>query len=299
MKLNRHPNNPILLPDPTSDWETYNVFNPSVIYHNGLFHMHYRAQGLDWISRIGYAVSIDGVSWNRLRNPVFSPENEAERRGIEDPRVTEMDGVFYMSYTAYGNSPPGGLNITPMYARSDNLITWERIGHLVEGEDNKDHVLFPRQINGRYISLHRRSPQAWIAESDDLMSWPEKHMRPIFGPRKDNGWDSKSVGGNGPPIETEHGWVMVYHAYNADHIYRLGVCLLDLEDPSQVIHRPAEPIFEPLEIWELRGDIHNVVFSGANPVVDGQVYIYYGGGDHVIGLATSSLEELVEYARFG
>ena len=85
MKLQRHPANPLLLPDPASDWETYNVFNPSVIHHNGLFHMHYRAQGMDWLSRIGYAVSADGIHWNRLRRPVLEPLDASDARGIEDP----------------------------------------------------------------------------------------------------------------------------------------------------------------------------------------------------------------------
>jgi len=306
VKLQRHPANPILLPDPTSDWETYNVFNPAVIYQNGLFHMHYRAQGLDWVSRIGYAVSADGVHWNRLRRPVLGPLDGTDSRGVEDPRVTEIDGVFYMTYTAYGREFLGqtepthaGGGITPMIARSRNLITWERLGPLVVGEDNKDHVLFPRRISGRYCTLHRRPPQVWLAESDDLRAWPQNRMRPIFGPRPDNGWDSKRVGGNGVPIATEYGWLMLYHAYNPEHVYRLGVCLLDLEDPGQVIHRPKEPIFEPEELWELRGDVPNVVFSCANPVVNGKVYVYYGAADHVIGLATCNLDELLEYARSG
>src|SRR5689334_15188687 len=154
MKLTRASRTPILLPDPASEWETYNVFNPSVIVANGLFHMHYRAQGLDWISRIGYAVSADGLTWNRLRRPVLEPANEAESRGVEDPRVTEIDGTYYMAYTAYGSSGPEGFRITPMFARSRNLITWERLGPLVQGEDNKDHVLFPRKIGGRFVALH-------------------------------------------------------------------------------------------------------------------------------------------------
>ncbi len=299
MRLNRHPANPILLPDPLSDWETYNVFNPSVIYHGGLFHMHYRAQGLDYVSRIGYAVSVDGVHWNRLRRPVLEPASEQDARGVEDPRVTVLDGVYYMAYTAYGRSPANDFNITPMFARSENMITWERLGPLVTGEDNKDHVLFPRQIGGRYAALHRRPPQVWLAESEDLRTWPAALMRPIFGPRPDNGWDNKRVGGNGVPIETEHGWLMLYHAYAADHVYRLGVCLLDLADPGRVIARPRQPIFEPQELWELRGDVPNVVFSCGNPVVNGQVYVYYGAADHVIGLATCALVDLIEYARTG
>ena len=306
MQLFRHPFNPILLPDPTSDWETYNVFNPSVIYHNGLFHMHYRAQGLDWVSRIGYAVSVDGIRWNRMRQPVLVPQDAGDSRGVEDPRVTEIDAEFFMAYTAYGSEYIGegkpthfGGGIFPMFARSVNLIDWTRIGPLVKGEDNKDHVLFPRRINGNYMAFHRRPPKVWLAESSDLTHWPEESMRPVFGPRPKNGWDSFRVGGGGVPIETENGWLMVYHAYDPSHTYRLGVCLLDLEDPTIVVHRPKDFIFEPREMWELRGDVPNVVFSCANLVVGDTVYVYYGGADHVIGLATIGFAELLDYARFG
>ena len=305
MKLQRHPQNPILLPDLSSDWECTNVFNPAVIYHNGLFHMHYRAQGLDWVSRIGYAVSEDGVHWNRLRQPVLFPIDGTDSRGVEDPRVVWLDGRFYMCYTAYGREFTGdgepthaGGGVLPMIAVSDNLITWERLGPIVRGEDNKDHVLFPRKINSRYAALHRRWPNVWIAYSDDLLTWHEAGMSSIYGPRPDepDAWDSKSVGSNGVPIETEHGWLLLNHGYNDDHIYKFGVCFVDLADPTQVIARPKEAIFEPEELWELRGDVPNVVFSNANPVVNNKVYVYYGGGDHVIGLATCQLDELLNFA---
>jgi predicted GH43/DUF377 family glycosyl hydrolase len=217
--------------------------------------------------------------------------------------VVEIDGVFYMTYTAYGREFHGsgepthnGGGILPMIARSQNLIAWERLGPIVRGEDNKDHVLFPRKIGGRYTALHRRSPRVWLAYSDDLLVWREADMAPIYGPRAENWWDCTSVGSNGVPIETEHGWLLLNHAYDGDHVYRLGVVLLDLDDPTQVINRPTEPIFWPEELWELRGDVPNVVFSCANPVVDGTVYVYYGGGDHVIGLATCRLEELLDFA---
>jgi predicted GH43/DUF377 family glycosyl hydrolase len=303
MKLKRHPINPIMLPDPASDWEFYNVFNPAVIHYIDLFHMYYRAQGLDWVSRIGYAVSEDGVHWKRLRRPVLEPADAADSRGVEDPRVTVIDDVFYMTYTAYGREFHGqgepthaGGGILPMIARSRNLITWERLGTIEAGEDNKDHVLFPRRIGERYAALHRRRPNVWLAYSDDLLTWHEMDMAVVFGPRQDNGWDSEKVGANGVPIETEHGWLMLYHATDQNDVYRFGVCLLDLEDPSRVIRRPRDPIFWPEELWELRGDVPNVVFSCANPVVDGTVYVYYGGGDHVIGLATCPLDELLDFA---
>ncbi len=306
MKLKRHPANPLLLPIPDSPWEAYHVFNPSVIYHQGLFHMHYRAQGLDWISRIGYAVSADGVHWNRLREPVLSPKDEFDARGVEDPRVVALEGVFYMTYTAYGKrvlGPPEsairGGGILPMIARSENLITWEPLGPMVRGEHNKDHVLFPERIRGRYAIFHRRQPDVWIAYSDDLLTWREQDMAPIFGPRAQSSWDNLKVGANGAPIRTEEGWLMLYHGVDEEKVYRLGVCLLDLEDPTRVIRRPKQPILEPEELWELRGDVPNVVFSCANPVVGDQVYVYYGGGDHVIGLATCSLADLLDFARHG
>jgi len=299
VKLQRHETNPVLLPDPTTPWEAFNVFNPSVIHKDGLFHMWYRAQDVDRISRIGYAVSTDGVSWNRLRRPVLEPNGRIDMYGVEDPRVTELDGEFYMAYTAFGTNGNRENSTTPMFARSDNLISWELIGPIVRGEKNKDHFLLPTKLGGRFIAFHRRPPAIWLAASDDLVDWPEEDMRAILWPRPDNWWDSERIGGNGPPIATEHGWLTLYHGYDEERVYRIGVCLLDIENPAIVINRPQEPILEPEEEWELRGDVPNVVFSSANPVVDGTVYVYYGAADHVIGLATASLDDLVEFARFG
>ena len=251
------------------------------------------------MSRIGYAVSKDGITWNRLRRPILEPSNETDSQGVEDPRVTALDGRYYMAYTAYSGNGPFAESVTPMFAVSTNLIEWERMGPLTRDEDNKDHFLLPRKINDRYIAFHRRPPRIWLAESNDLITWPEEQMRAIMAPRTDNGWDGKRIGGNGPPIETDHGWLMLYHGYNHEHIYRLGVCLLDREDPGRIINRPVDPIFEPEEPWELEGEVPNVVFSSANPVIDDVVHIYYGAADRVIGLATCDLAELIDFARFG
>ncbi len=120
------------------------------------------------------------VYWNRLRRPVLETVDGPDSRGVEDPWVTEIDGVFYMCYTAYGREfhrrgrpTHSGGGITPMIARSHNLITWEVLGPLVRGEDNKDHVLFPRRIGDRYVALHRRRPHVWLADSHDLRAWPD------------------------------------------------------------------------------------------------------------------------------
>jgi predicted GH43/DUF377 family glycosyl hydrolase len=293
MQLQRHPASPILRPNPLNEWEALNVFNCGVVHHNGLFHMFYRAQGVDYVSRIGYAVSRDGVHFNRLQQPLLSPQDEWETRGVEDPRITYLsdEGRFVMAYTAY--SP---LGITPMFAESTNLITWQRLGPLVTGEDNKDHVLFPRRIGGRYVTFHRRPPSIWLACSEDLVHWDDFRM--IMGPRPGN-WDCNRVGAGGVPIETEHGWLVLYHGYDDEIVYRFGVCLLDLDDPTRVLSRPGGFLLEPRETWEWKGDVPRAVFSAANPVVGGTVYVYYGGADRVVGLATCELDELVAFARSG
>lgn len=291
MPFVRHPKNPLLVPDPLNPWEALNVFNPGVVYHQGLFHMFYRAQGLDYVSSIGYAVSEDGIQFNRLRDPVFSPLGDYERRGVEDPRITHLpdEGRFIMAYTAYSD-----LGIIPMFAESSNLLTWHRLGALVRGEDNKDHVLFPQKINHVYFSFHRRPPSIGYALSRDLIHWDLKG--PILRPRP-NSWDSLRVGAGGVPIKTNEGWLVIYHAYDHDHVYRLGACLLDLEEPWHVLSRGDNFFLEPEELWEQKGDVPNVVFSCANPVVEDTVFLYYAGADRMIGLATAKLHDVIDFAK--
>jgi len=297
LKLTRHPLSPLLYPNPLHDWEALNVFNPAVIQHNGLFHMWYRAQGRDYVSRIGYAVSADGLRWNRLSDPVLVPHHgEDDRRGVEDPRVTPLDGEFYMTYTAYGTRRYGGNTYFPMIARSDNLIVWQDIGPL-ERAENKDHVLFPEKIGGRYAILHRRPPNIWIAFSDDLQNWTD-HMV-VIEPRPGDNWDNTRVGANGVPLKTEHGWLLFYHAYDEGHVYRHSVALLDLDDPTRVINRPRGFILEPEEPWEFKGDVPNAIFSCANILVGDEVWVYYAGADRLIGLATAPFQDVLDYARHG
>jgi len=255
--------------------------------------MFYRAQGLNYVSAIGYAVSQDGIHFNKLREPIFSPHGREENRGVEDPRITYLpkENRFIMAYTAYSD-----MGITPMFAKSRNLLTWTRLAPLVQGEDNKDHVLFPKKVNNQYVSFHRRPPSIGLATSQDLIDW-DLHG-PILEPRK-GAWDCLRVGAGGVPIETEEGWLIIYHAYDHEHIYRLGACLLDLHDPKRVIHRASDYFMEPQEIWEMKGDVPNVVFSCANPLVNGIIYLYYGGADRMIGLATAALHEVIDFVKHG
>lgn len=284
--LTRHPANPVLLPNPFNAWESLNVFNAGVVHHNGLFHMLYRAQGRDYVSHIGYAISEDGAAWSRLDRPVLSPANEWEARGVEDPRVTCIDGRFYMTYTAY--SP---LGVRTCLAVSDNLIAWRRLGVMLPDETNKDTAIFPEKVGGRYCLMHRREPEIWIAYTDCLETnrWTDHAM--VMGPVPET-WEHQKIGAAGVPTRIDEGWLLIYHAVDADNVYRLGVALLDAENPARVLARHPQPILEPTEPWEKKGDVPNVVFSCAHVVKDDTVYVYYGGADRVMGLATRSLSDL-------
>lgn len=287
--LRRYPGNPVLKPNPLHAWEALNVFNAAVVRHQGLFHMLYRAQGIDYVSRIGYAVSEDGVHWARLDRPVLGPATAFEARGVEDPRLTPLEGTFYMGYTGYSSQ-----GTRASLARSGNLISWERLGVVLPDEDNKDHVLFPEKIGGRYALLHRRLPDIWLAFSHDLLHWTDHRI--LMRPRPGT-WEHRKIGAAGPPIKTEQGWLLIYHAVDAEGVYRLGAALLAPDDPSVVLSRSQEPILEPQEPWERRGDVPQVVFSCGAVVVDEELYVYYGAADRVVALATCPLAELLAFVR--
>jgi len=284
-QIERYPGNPILRPNPLHEWESLNVFNAAAIYHNSLFHLLYRAQGGDYTSYIGYAVSEDGFHWNRLDQPVFSPGNEYETRGVEDPRVTYLDGKFYMTYTGYS---PIGMRAS--LAVSDNLITWKHHSIMLANENNKDTAIFPEKIGGRYCLLHRREPDIWLGYSDDLLNWTDHQviMRPTG-----KTWQHTKIGISGTPERTERGWLLIYHAVDANAVYRLGAVLLDLDNPAKILKRLDEPILEPRETWEIRGDVPNVCFSCGQVIKDGVLYVYYGGADRVMAVATCQLADIL------
>jgi predicted GH43/DUF377 family glycosyl hydrolase len=289
MMLKRFIKNPILKPRRENDWESKLVFNPGAIFENGLFHLLYRAVGEDDISRIGYAVSADGYEFFRFDKPVFTPRGVAESKGCEDPRIVCLDGKFYMTYTAYSIK---GVRVS--LASTRNFIQWERLGVVLPDMENKDAVLFPEKINGRYAMLHRPMdpPRSiWIAYSDDLLKWGDfkKVMGPIEGK-----WDGVGIGSASPPVKTEKGWLLIYHGIDEESVYRLGVALLDLNDPSRVIGRHPDPILQPEEDYELRGEIREVIFGCGICEVDDNYFIYYGAADRVICGATAEKKDLLD-----
>lgn len=289
MMLRRFIKNPILKPKKQNDWESKLVFNPATAYHNGLFHLLYRAVGEDDISRIGYAVSSDGYEFFRFDKPVFTPRGIAESKGCEDPRLVCLEGKFYMTYTGYSVK---GVRVS--LASTRNFIQWERHGVVLPDVENKDAVLFPEKVNGRYVMFHRpmTPPRSiWVAYSEDLLKWDDfkKVMAPVEGR-----WDGVGIGSASPPVKTEKGWLLIFHGIDEDSVYRLGVALLDLNDPFRVIGRYPDPILEPEEEYELRGEVRDVVFGCGICEVEGKYFIYYGGADRVICGATAEKQELLD-----
>lgn len=289
LTLTRYPGNPILVPSTHNAWETDNVFNAAIAQHQGLVYMHYRAQGLDRISRIGCAISTDGYHFNRLQDPVLVPKTEYEEYGVEDPRITQLDGIFYMLYTAYSQH---GVRVS--LARSTNLITWERMGIVLPDEDNKDAVLFPERIGGRYVMFHRRIPDIWLAYSDDLLHWTDHQI--IMQPRPGL-WDAERIGAGGPVFKTAAGWLNFYHGFAEERHYCLGVALHDLQKPSKILKRQEAPILCPGTPWEHWGDVPNVIFTCGGLETEDEYRVYYGGGDHVMAVASVSKADVQAFIQ--
>lgn len=292
MRLVRHPQNPLLEPIAAHPWESRTVFNCGVVNYQGKIVLVYRAQGTeDDVSHLGYAESPDGVHFTRKDVPVFGPDDHTEVNGVEDPRLTLLDGRVQMLYTAWS---PEAIQVAR--ASTTDFHRWQRHGIVFPGPDNKDAALFPRKVNGRYMAFHRIPPSMWVAYSDDLVHWDD--YREIMRPRE-GAFDDLKLGAGGPPIETRLGWLVIYHGVDRDRVYRLGVALLDKDDPTSVLNRPTEPILEPEEPWERNGDVPNVVFTCGTAELDDDYLIYYGGADRVIALATANKRELLDYAAHG
>jgi beta-1,2-mannobiose phosphorylase / 1,2-beta-oligomannan phosphorylase len=294
IQLKRHSEEPIFLPKKENAWEAASVFNAAAIVDNGLVHMIYRATDISsggkegpYINALGYAVSGDGIHFNRLEQPILSNNVPQEARGPEDPRIVKIEDTFYMLYTGYGGRFDGDYRIC--LATSKNLIEWERQGVMLD-EPNKDAALFPEKIDGKFVMFHRRPPDIWIAYSDDLKTW-ENHTK-IMAALPESDWENEKIGISGPPIKTPSGWLLIYHGVSNTMVYSQGIALLDYADPTKVLARQVEPIMIPELDWEVYGHVDNVVFSCGQVVLNDEIYLYYGGADNAIGLATVKLSEI-------
>ena len=313
--LERHKENPILRPNKFNWWESQAVFNCAILLEGNRIHMLYRAIGEyeKYISRIGYASSTDGYHFDRRKEIAFSPEEEYEKYGIEDPRIVEIDHQIYVSYVVLSNYVSQRPIASTALATTPDFINYTRLGIITsKGSDNKDVVLFPqnmsRQVSNvtesmiRYLFLHRPSgwvgskygvdrPSIWLGEGKSLTKF-EKHTL-LIKPEQD--WEILKVGAGAPPIKTKYGWLLIYHGVDSNHVYRAGAALLDSENPAKLLGKTMQPILEPKEPYEKNGDVSNVVFPTGACVIDSKLFIYYGAADKVCCVATADLENLVDY----
>ncbi len=194
------------------------------------------------------------------------------------------------------------LTATGLLLASPDFSTTIRAGRITSPVvDDRDVILFPERVNGRFAKLHRpmswcgegypcEHPSMWISYSDDLLDWPESKLL-ATGKYP---WENGKIGGNTPPLRTPHGWLHLYHARGADQLYRLGAFLMDLNDPSIVTHRTRDWLLQPEEWYELEGFYPGVCFPCGKVVLGDTLFVYYGAADRFVGLATCPLSELLD-----
>ncbi len=335
IELKRSEENPILSPNEDIEWESKAVFNPGAVLEDGKVYLLYRAIGEynTYISRIGLAISFDGVHFERKnKNPAIEPEDDYDKWACEDPRVTKIGDTFYITYVALsqrireGGKPTyeiiHNINSQTALVTTKDFVTYERHGIITpKNSDNRDVVIFPEKIDGKFVVLHRpyrwcknwfnnpkskeidvnipipfeelpQRPATWISYSTDLKSWSD-HKLLIRSSHKDD----KKTGAGAPPIKTDKGWLLIYHNVKKDKkdriIYTAKAALLDLKNPSKIIAQIPYPILEPKEGYEVSGDVDNVVFPTGVLVKNNELFVYYGAADKYCGLATIKLSEII------
>jgi predicted GH43/DUF377 family glycosyl hydrolase len=299
---------PILSPE-GDGFESAGTFNPTVAKYDGKFVMLYRAQDHQGKSSLGYATSNDGVHFVRRPEPVLVAEASYETGGgVEDPRLVKIGDTFYLTYTGYNNQGGRGIHATgPTHgdaqlcmATSTDLIHWKRQGVIMPAYRGKWNVgwtksgaIVPKKINGKYWMYYladgaQQPTQMSIAQSNDLVHWTDVLDHPVLASRPKM-FDSQVVEPGPAPIITQSGIFLIYNGADDNSVYRTGWVLFDKRDPTKVVARAEQPIFEPVHEWEKVGQVPNVVF------VEGMVrdrerwLFYYGGADKYIGVASAAV----------
>ena len=309
----REPGNPILTPS-GAWWEARGVLNPGVAMVDDRIMLVYRAVGIDGFSRFGIAWSDDGRSFGARRHFYEPSAGDGEAQlGVEDPRLTVLNGELWVTYTkasvASVGSPtlawePAPFLMRMALARVDPARGMVEERPILPGVQAKDAVLFPRRIGGLFHALVRVYPSMQVTTSPDLRAWSAPLT--VLEPRPGT-WEGERLGAGPPPIETPWGWLVLYHAnesYRAEgnrRHYRMGVALLDRDDPARVLYRHPDPIFSPRAAYEQEGPVGRVVFGTGLVARASLYYLYYGAADGVIGVATASavdLNGLVNPARW-
>jgi len=296
--VRRYEGNPILTKD-NVPYRVHTVHNAGVVKFNGRYIMLFRCHLATGRSIIGLAESEDGFNFTVRPEPFMVPAKEPvfceyEQFGIEDARITPLEGTFYITYSAYS---PYGVRIG--LAGTDDFKTVERIAFITQA-DCRNTVIFPEKINGRYVRLDRPHTDItpwsiWISYSPDLRYWGDSKL--VIKPA-DYHWDQMKIGPGAVPIRTDKGWLSIYHGVfetMAGAVYRLGAALHKLNDPSVILGVADEWILQPEQQCERVGYVPNVVFScGAAAEDDGTLKLYWGAADTVMCAGTAVISELVE-----
>lgn len=300
----RHPDNPILS---VRDWPypANSVFNAAAAVVDGKTLLLVRVEDFRGFSHLTVARSSDGVhGWEIDASPTMmqDPKNHPEEIwGIEDPRLTWLDEMklWVVAYTAFSHGGP-----LVSLATTKDFRSFTRLGPVMPPED-KDAALFPVKFDGRWAMFHRpvakhpvNSADIWISFSPDLKHWGD-HQE-VIQARMGGWWDANKIGLSAPPLETSEGWLILYHGVRSTasgSIYRLGLALLDLEDPRVVIRRSEEWVFGPKAHYEREGEVDDVVFPCGWNTDGDKVMMYYGAADSCIALATARIDDLLEFLR--
>jgi len=298
----RYSHNPILS---AADWPypVNSVFNPGAVrLPDGTTLLLCRVEDRRGHSHLCAARSINGIDgWQIDPQPTLLPDPEhfpEELWGIEDPRITYLPelGKFAVVYTAYSHGGPG-----VSLALTEDFRCFERYGMIMPPED-KDAALLPHRIGNYWALIHRPisslGAHMWISYSPDLRHWGGHKL--MLEARRGAWWDANKIGLSSPPIQTEQGWLVIYHGVRqtaAGAIYRLGLALFDLHNPERCLKRSDNWIFGPEEPYERRGDVDNVVFPcGYTLGLDGDtIYLYYGAADTSVALAIGSVRALLDW----
>ncbi len=313
--LKRFTGNPIIEPERQHRWESGQTFNPGTILLKDKVHILYRAIGEDGISRFCYASSEGCYKVEeRLGYPVYehaiiSPEfnlyshsSGGSFGGAEDPRIVHVagDNVLYLTYTACDV----GLRMALTSIKIEDFLSknwnWAKPTLISpSGQVHKNWVIFPEKINGKYVILHNLNPQVMISYHESLHLKQGDYFNSYFNDgstSRTDSWDTIVRGAGAPPIKTAKGWLLFYHAMTLNDYgkYKVGAMLLDLKDPSTVIYRSNNPVLEPSAVYENSGFKPGVIYLSGAIVKGGDLLLYYGASDSYIGVASCSLDEILE-----
>lgn len=319
-EFSRYERNPIITPNPDHDWEAFTTFNPAALELNGTTHILYRAQGFDYISRIGYASSQDGFQIDyREPTPVFEDLGLEHRSqagsihtpygsggslgGAEDPRATLLEGRVYLFYVAYDGFNPPYLALTSISEEDflERRWNWAQPKTVsAAGIIDKSGVLFPEKINGKYVIMHRIFPDIQLDYRDTLEFTSDDPLRTDARiPASEKGWDSRKIGAGAPPIKTKDGWLLIYYGVDDQDgsCYKIGAMLLDLEEPSKVLYRSKSPILEPKAWYETSGFKPGILYPCGAVLKGEDLIVYYGAADNYVGAAKVPLEDFLNQIK--